>query len=233
MRKSFAIATATICFAVTACTTTNVKTTTNEFSASKVNSGTLMFEPDVEMSAILASGITEPRAEWSQNAQANLQTALEEELRSRSSNVTFMDDSVTLTDQQIQLMKLKDAVLQANSQYAVLKNKNDVFDLTLGPDANALAGDSGADYALLSSARGSFQTAGKMAVNAALLVLSAATGGGAYIQTGQQVATVSLVDLSTGDIVWTNTANLGGRADPRDIDGAKSVAKTLLKDFPL
>jgi len=233
MHKALAITAATICLSVSACTTTNVKTTTNDFTASKANSSTLMFEPDVEMSALLASGLIEPRAEWSQNAQANLQKALEEELKSRSSKVSFMNKGASLTDKQVQLMKLKDAVLQANSQYALLKNKKDVFDLTLGPEASALAGTSDADYALLSSARGTFQTTGKMVVNAALLVLGAATGAGAYIQTGQQIATVSLVDLSTGDIVWTNTANIGGVSDPRDIEGAKSVAKTLLKDFPL
>jgi hypothetical protein len=191
-----------------------------------------MFTPDVEMSALLASGILEPRADWSENAKNNLQAALQSELEQRDSKVAYMGDEATLTEKQVQLLKLKDAVLQANQSFVLLKNKKDTFDLTLGPDAKALSGDENADYALLTSARGSFQTAGKMAVNAALIVLGAATGGGAYIQTGQQVATVSLVDLSTGDIVWTNTASLAA-ADPRDAEGAKKVANTLLKEFPL
>lgn len=232
MKKLLATAAVAVALTTSACTTTNVQTTTNEFTASKAESTTLMFTPDVEMSALLASGILEPRADWSENAKNNLQAALQSELEQRDSKVAYMGDEATLTEKQVQLLKLKDAVLQANQSFVLLKNKKDTFDLTLGPDAKALSGDENADYALLTSARGSFQTAGKMAVNAALIVLGAATGGGAYIQTGQQVATVSLVDLSTGDIVWTNTASLAA-ADPRDAEGAKKVANTLLKEFPL
>jgi hypothetical protein len=232
MKKLLATAAIAVALTTSACTTTNVQTTTNEFTASKAESTTLMFTPDVEMSALLASGILEPRADWSENAKNNLQAALQSELEQRDSKVAYMGDEATLTEKQVQLLKLKDAVLQANQSFVLLKNKKDTFDLTLGPDAKALSGDENADYALLTSARGSFQTAGKMAVNAALIVLGAATGGGAYIQTGQQVATVSLVDLSTGDIVWTNTASLAA-ADPRDAEGAKKVANTLLKEFPL
>lgn len=215
-----------------ACTTTNIKTTTNDFQAPESDTSTLMFNPDVQMFALLATGIAEPRAEWSETAEKNLRVALTEQLKSRDSKVAFMDEDAELTDQQVQLLKLKDAVLTANAGYALLKNKKDTFDLTIGPDASGLAGETGADFALLTSAQGSFQTAGKMAVNAAMMVL-AAYGGGGYIQVGSQVATVSLVDLATGDIVWTNTASLGAGADPRKPEGAARVAETLLKDFPL
>lgn len=218
---------------LSACTTTQVRETTNKFEAPSEKTSTMMFTPDVEMSALLASGVAEPRADWSEAAKANLKTALQAQLNDRASKVYFMDDDVNLTEKQIQLLKLKDAVLKANTQYAMLKNKKDTFDLTLGPDAAALSMDTNSEFALLTSARGSFQTAGKIAVNAALMVLSAYTGGTASIQTGSQAATVSLVDLSTGDIVWTNTTSLGAGADLRKEEGAVRVAETLLKEFPL
>lgn len=231
--KKLLISAAATSVMVSACASTDVRTTTNTFTAPDAETQTLMFNPDVQMFSILASGVLEPRAKWSESAQKNLNLALQQQLQARNSSVVFMEEDATLSDKQVQLLKLKDAVLAANVQYKQLKNKKDVFDLTLGPEANLLAGETGADFALLSYARGSFQSAGKVLVNAALIALTAYAGGAAFVQTGQQTATISLVDLSNGDIVWTNSAVLGAGADPRSEKGAQSVAKTLLKDFPL
>lgn len=211
----------------TACTTTNIKTTTNDFEVPSSDVGTILFAPDVEMSSIHASGLLEPRADWSQAAQKNLQNALEAKLKERDSKVYFMDADAELTDEQVQMLKLKDAVLIASQNHHLLKHKKDVYDLTLGPGASILADDTGARFALLTRAQGSFQSAGKVAVNIAMALI------GGPIQTGAQFATLSLVDLETGDVVWTNNATIGGGSDPRKPEGAERVAETLLKDFPL
>ena len=227
MKKMLAAAMA-IGLLTSACASTNIKTTTQDFAAPSVETSTILLKPDVQMFSILASGILEARADWSIAAQENMQTALESALNDRASNVYFMDPDAELTEDQIQVLKLKDAVLLASKNYYLLKNKKDVFDLTLGPDAAVLANGTDAEFALVVSAQGSFQSAGKIAVNIAMAMI------GGTIQTGIQLATLSLVDLETGHVVWTNTATLGaGASDPRTLPGAEKVVNTLLKDFPL
>lgn len=227
--KSFVLA---IGLMVTACTTTKIQQTTNEFTPPEGPTKTLMTTPDVEVGAILASGLIEPRAEWSIAARNNLQSAISAHLEKRDTNVTVMNADQILTPKQIQILKLTDTVVAASESRAQLKHKDDVFDLTVGPEAAALKSIAGSDYALLTSASAAFQTAGKMAVNAAMLVLSAYTGTTTAIQVGAQQAQVSLVDLTSGDIVWTNKAILGG-TDIRKPESAEKIAETLLKDFPL
>jgi len=230
MNKLFVSATMGAFLMLSACASTNVKSTTNEF-VKKENAHTLMVVPDVELKILMASGMTETRAEWSKNAQANLASALQESLEGRSSSVEIMDPNTVLSGQQTQMLKLTDAVMQSALAHdfgpARLPNKKDIFDRTIGPGAKALAGTSDADYALMTTARGSYQSTGKAIMN----IATAALVG--YMQNGQQTVFLSLVDLDSGDIVWSNYAIAAAGSDMRKPEGAQRLMKTLLKDFPL
>lgn len=215
---------------LTACGTTNTKTTTNTFTPA-ANAKTLLVKPDVELKILMASGMTETRADWSRSAEENLANALSSALQARGGQVDIMDLNTELSPRQVQLVKLNDAVVSTSLQYdyysSNLPTREDVFDRSIGPGAAELGGDSGADYALMVKAAGSYSSAGKVAMNIAMLAL----GGG--VQIGGQQLYASLVDLETGDIVWSNLASAAVDADMREADGAARLVDSVLKDFPL
>lgn len=213
-----------------ACATNRTRSTTNTFTP-KPGAQTLLVKPDVNLKVLMATGLRETRADWSQQGEANLTAALQAELAARGSSVKLLDPSAGLTPRQIQLIKLNDTVVNTSLQYDYagfkLPTKKDKFDRTIGPGAAVLGAGKNADYALLVKADGSFQSAGKIVMNIAVMALGNAP------QTGGTSMFVTLVDLQTGDIVWSNlaTAALGG--DIRDPESAERVVAALLKDFPL
>lgn len=213
-----------------ACATNNTKTTTNTFQA-KAASKTLVVKPDVELKILMASGLQETRADWSTAGTENLANALEAALKDRGSNISVMDPAAGLTEKQNQIIKLNDAVVSTSLQYDYfgtgLPTKKKQFDRTIGPGAAVLRGSTGSDYALMVRARGSFSSGGKIAMNIAMAAL------GGPVQTGNTQLYATLVDLDTGDIVWSNLAGAALGADLRKPEGAESVVNSLLKDFPL
>ncbi|MEE9347443.1 MAG: hypothetical protein V3U82_04560 [Robiginitomaculum sp.] len=219
-----------IALTMSACATNQTRTTTNSFTAAQ-SSKTLLVKPDVELSVLMASGMREVRANWSQDGEKYLTAALVEALKARGSDITVMDPNEGLTPRQIQIIKLNDAVVQTSLihdyQANKLPTKKDKFDRTIGPGAMVLKGSSGADYALMIKSRGAFQSGGKMVMNIAMAAL------GGPVQTGGTTLYATLVDLETGDIVWSNLAGAAMGADMRKPEGAKTIVKSLMKDFPL
>lgn len=215
---------------VTACGTTRAKLTTNDFTVPESVS-TLVYTPDVELKILMASGLQETRADWSEQGEANLVMALTEELENREGTVTVKGRNEGLTERQVQLVKLTDTVMQTSWQYDYvgtgLPTRKDVFDRTIGPGAALLGEGTDADYALLTIARGSYSSGGKIAMNIAMAAL------GGPVQIGGQQVYAALIDLETGDIIWSNMATAAPGADMRKPEGARSLVKSLLKDFPI
>lgn len=226
--KSLTIITAAL--VLTACGTTQIKTTTNSYVPVKA-AKTLLVKPDVELKLLMASGMTETRADWSKQGEANLAAALTAELESYGGQVEAMDLNQDLSSRQIQMVKLNEAVISTSLRYdyygSSLPTLKDSYSRSIGPGAATLAGDSGADYALMVKAAGSYSSGGKVAMNIAMLAL------GGPVQTGGQSLFASFVDLKTGDILWSNLASAASNADMRTPDGASTLVKSVLKDFPL
>lgn len=215
---------------LTGCATSQVKQTTQQFDV-KPNSKVIVLQPDVELSLLMAAGMTEVRADWSEAGQENMANSIMAALEARGANAEMVDPSQELTPEQQQLVLLNEAVLAsiAAYEYGVIKlpNKKDVFDWTLGPGASELAVNTDADYVMLVQARGSYSSAGKVMVNIAMAAL------GGPIQTGGQASFASLVDVETGDIVWVNLATAASNDDMRKPEGADGVTETLFADMPL
>jgi hypothetical protein len=226
------IVSALVCLMLVSCTTTNVK------SASATNLGTpeahskgLLVQPDVQLSLLTAAGLQERREDWSRAGQANLASAVGEQLKSRSHPFEALDPAASMDGRVGQLLRLHEAVGQSIlvHEYGALKlpTKKDGFDWTLGDGAQAIKDAKGADYALFVTARGSYSSAGRkaMMVGAALL--------GVSVPLGSQQVFASLVDLRTGRVVWFNVAVAGPSADVRSPEGAQALATDLLKGIPL
>lgn len=213
-----------------ACGTTQTRVTTNTFSP-KRNAITMIYTPDVELSILMATGITETRADWSKSGEVNIANSLKSALADRASAIVVRDRNDVQSPRELQLTKLTDAVMQTSLRYdyrgQTLPTHKEKYNRSIGPGASLLAGDSGAQYSLMVLARGSYQSGGKVAMNIAMAAM------GNLPQFGGQTVYAALIDLESGDIVWSNLATAAPGQDMRKPAQADRLVQSLLKDFPL
>jgi hypothetical protein len=220
------------CVLIAGCTTTNVKSAApGAITATTPNSKALLVQPDVQLAVLTAAGLREAREDWSRSGQANLATALEEQLKTRSHPLEILDPAASMSGRTGQLLRLNEAVGESirTYEYGALKlpTKKGSFDWTLGDGAQELRAERHADYALFVTARGTYASAGRKAVMVGAALL------GVAVPLGQQQVFASLVDLRTGRVVWFNEAVAGPQADMRSAEGARTLCQSLLKGVPL
>lgn len=184
----------------------------------------MLIEPSVELGELTTGGVIEPRADWSDSATHNIEASFSATLGQHGIQVATLE---TLTDpHDIQLAKLHAVVgmevLIHRSGLSTLPTKHSALDWTLGPGANALRVEHGADYGMFVFVRDSYSSDARKA----MMVLGMATGG-------SQIAFASLVDLRTGNLVWFNQLFTTFGGDLRTPAGATEFTAALLKDLPL
>lgn len=225
MLRSLAIA---ACLFIAACTTTQTKLADKAAPKPPAGSKILIVQPDVELSMLTASGLLEPKADWSQESRGYLASELAGAMKGRSHEIKTLDPATALEGRPGQLLRLHEVVGASIMSYGFLPTKKDNFDWTLGEGAQVLSETYDADYALFTYGRGSYSSGGRKAA----FILAAAAG--VSIPMGSQLAFASLVDLKTGKVVWFNTAStVNGGDDLRQPGGAATLTKALLKDIPL
>ena len=190
--------------------------------------------PDVELYELLASGLQEPRAAWTEAAKRNVDAAIADLLRPK--NAELLSYVAPTADpaaerRHIQLIKLHDAVGYSILAYqyggpSQLPIKKGKFDWTLGSEASLLQREFGADYALFVFMRDSYSSEGRKAMMVGLALLGIGVSGGA------QVGFASLVDLKTGNIVWFNRL-ISTTGDLRTAEPAHEAVEGLLHNQPL
>lgn len=188
---------------------------------------------NVQLYELSAAGLEEPKSDWTAQGRHLLTEAFAQEAARRG--LSFLDYRVTRVSERqderlIQIQRLHAAVGSAilRHRYSAgqdLPAKRGAFDWSLGPSVAALREASGADYALFVHVRDSYAGAGRVAV----MVVGAVVG--VVPRGGYQSGFASLVDLTSGDVVWFN--HLGrGSGDLRDPRGASETAQALLDGFP-
>lgn len=229
MRNLFVVL---VALALAACTTTNPQTMTGATppAAARI----LVVEPDVQLSILTASGLQEPRADWSEAARTGLAEAFATNLRTQGHTPGAFSAVNNMEGRVGQIIRLHEAVafsifLNNYAPGGKLPTKAEGFDWTLGEGASAIAAASGtdADYALFTVVRGSYSSGGRMA----MAIVGAALG--AAVPLGGQQMYTSLVDLRTGQVIWFNFASAGSGVDMRDPAGAATLVDQLLKSAPL
>lgn len=231
--KRLITAMALACLALSACTTTSVKTSTQTLSTPKAGARVLLVDPDVQLSILTVAGIPEPKADWTKSATDNLKAEIEGRMVADKHPVTRVNPDEAMDGRVGQLLRLHEAVglsviLFNYSGFSLpTKPATGAFDWTLGEGAQALGQTYNSDYALFVYARGSYSSAGRKVA----MIAAAALGVG--ITPGSQQAFASLVDLKTGQIVWFNMATAGPDADMRSPEGTKTLVTALLKGAPL
>jgi hypothetical protein len=215
-----------------ACTHTDSFTASPTLQRPAGTARVLLMPPDIELYELLASGMQEPRAEWTEAARRNVDAAIADILRPEEAElVPYAAPAfdVAAERRHTQLIKLHDAVGSSILAYQYgpnqLPGKEDHFDWTLGSGASELQRDFGADYALFVYMRDSYSSAGRKALMIGLALLGGVSGG-------SQVGFASLVDLKTGNIVWFNRL-ISTVGDLRTPEPAHDAVEQLLSDQPL
>jgi hypothetical protein len=189
---------------------------------------------DVQLFELTASGLEEPRADWTQAAQAHVQAALREENEKRRLRLADFDAagiSETAQPDIRQIVKLHQAVGEAmllhNHVPALrLPTKTSVYDWSIGREVALIKDQTGADYALFVYLKDSYSSADRVAVNVLMAVMLGATAGG-----GTQIGYASLIDLNTGQVTWFSSL-LRGTGDLRTPEAAAGAVGELLQTLP-
>jgi hypothetical protein len=203
----------------------------------------LVMRPDVTVNSVTTGGMPEPRADWTEQARANIINALRAQQAERGGKVQFLTRRNELRgvteDTVADLERLHAAVGNSIALHkylgAYLPSKpRRGLDYTLGAEAVDLGRKSGFDYALFMHAEDSIVSGGRVALQV-LGIAGCFVGFCApNIGGGGQFAYASLVDLKTGDVVWFNVVQTGSQiagikmGDIRSPAGAEQLVERLL-----
>ena len=227
--------------ALTACTSTNNRRADNLDADAKIGAGktVVILEADVELSELLAGGVEEPRVAWTEAAEANINSAIEQDLKGRTIKLVPRKQTLAAADK-AQLKQLElltqtvgfSIVRYQLSPYFSLPTKKTGFDWKIGPNVALMKAAYGADYAMVTLVRDSYASGGRKAMAVLGILASVATGVSVGVSTGQRFGYTLLLDLSTGKIIWANfmASETGDLRNPAD---AKKVVRSMLAGMPL
>jgi hypothetical protein len=218
---------ATMALVLSACATSPTQTFTGVFDPLPVHSRVLAVTPNVQLSLLSSLGQNEPREDWSQTGRDNLSAALQAYIESHGHDSSALGPSAAMDGHIGQIIRLHDAVSAAIQDRYALPTKEDAVDWTLGEGARELGAAYHSDYAVFVSGHGNFASAGRAAAMLGLSMI------GVGLPMGTQVYNASLVDLRTGDVIWSNLMAAGPNHDPRMPAGAAALVQALMKDAPL
>ena len=203
----------------------------------------LVMRPDVVVNSVTTGGLPEPRADWTDQARANLITAMRAQQAGRGGNMQVLErrdqlqgvSAETVAD----LERLHSAVGNSIALHKYLgaglpTKRKQGLDWTLGEEAVSLGRKTGYQYALFLHAEDNIVSGGRVALQV-LGIAGCFVGFCApNIGGGGQFAYASLVDLRTGEVVWFNVLETGSQiagikmGDMRTPQGAAQMVERLL-----
>ena len=195
----------------------------------------VLMRPDTEVGELAAGGLPQPNADWTRAARDNLAEALKADAADRKIELRFVDEQAgsgtqLVADYTALHQAVADAIIAHKYYGAKLPTKKDKFDWTMGPGAQKLGDLSGGNYALFLFTRDNFASAGRKGMQVAGM-LGCIVGFCVIVTGGQHVAYASLVELSSGNVVWFNVLR-GSKGDVREKDGAKGMVNAIMASMP-
>jgi hypothetical protein len=213
-----------------------------EFEPPQGDYSLIVMRPDVQVGMVTTGGLVEPRADWTEQARANLIRALTEQQAGRGGRTRVLETREGIqgvsADAVADLERLHSAVgssiaLHKYLGYTLPSKRRQGLDWTLGEDAVKFGRATGMDYALFLHAEDSHASTGRTALQvlgiAGCIIGFCAPQGG-----GGQSAYASLVDLRTGEVVWFNVLQTSSQlpgvtfGDIRSPEGAAQMVDRLL-----
>ena len=242
MPKSGIAVAAALSLTLTACVQTR-QYADLQFTPPQGDYDLLVLRPDVTVGSVTTGGMTEPRADWTEAARANIITALKAQQAERGGKVLVVerrsDVPNTDPDTVAEIERLNYVVAQSIVYHKYLgiylptKSRRGL-EYTLGRDAVEFGSKTGFDYMLFLHAEDSFASTGRIALQV-LGIAGCVVGFCApNIGGGGQLAYASLVDLLTGEVVGFNVLQAGTQiaginlGDIRTPEGAAQMVERLL-----
>ena len=242
MRRSLGVAAVAASLALSGCVQTR-QFADLQFTPPQGDYKLLVLRPDIEVGSVTTGGLVEPRADWTEQARANVVTAIRAQQQGRGGKTLVMDRRDSLpgvpAEQVANLERLNAAVSQSVALHKYIgltlpTKRRRALDYTLGQEAIEFGRRTGYDYALFLHAEDSFASGGRVALQVlgiagCFIGFCAPNIGGAG-----QFAYASLVDLRTGEVVWFNVLQAGSQiagikmGDIRTPDGATQMIDRLL-----
>jgi len=242
MRKWTAGVAMAACVSLSACVQTRQYADV-EFTPPEGDYKLLVLRPDVTVGSLTTGGMTEPRADWTDQARTNIVAALRAQQAARGGKLTIIEHRNELpgvsTQELADVERLNFVVDESIVEHKYLgdylptKYKKGL-DWTLGADAVRLGQKTGYDYALFLHAEDEVASTGRIALGVLGLAgcfvgFCAPNVGGA-----EQLDYASLVDLKTGQVVWFNVVDAASQVpgikfgDLRTPEGAAQMVERLL-----
>ncbi|MBY8824983.1 hypothetical protein [Sphingomonas colocasiae] len=197
----------------------------------------LVFRPSVSVGSQSTGGMFEPNAEWTEQAKANIQAALEK-LQGQLGNEViaapeaYGDDTRNVQEHMALFAAISRSIIEyqffVGNRLPTKKrdNKDAVFDWSLGKGVADLPGAKDADYGIFIYNKDAYGSTGRKVLQVLALI-----GPGISVKSGEHQGYAGLVDLKTGDLLWLNAdAAMGG--DVRESLGSEKRVSQLLEQFP-
>ncbi len=185
----------------------------------------VVLPPAIHVESLSAGGVHEEQEEWSRQAEKNVMTAVEEQLKGRSGlRIEYLPKDTLSKEMEANLTEtqaLFDAVSTSvvvhtyGPEPARFPEKISNFDYSLGPEVNQLAGP--ADALLVIRADDHISTEGRKSLQVAGMVLGALVGVVMVPVAGTTVASAALVDARSGSLLWYNLTGSQGGYDLREL----------------
>jgi hypothetical protein len=209
--------------------TSNSKNLAPGFSSLPTTEKVVLLPIDVQLYSLSMGGVAEPKADWTDAARQHMASTLAQDsvglkLKSQLLSETDVDDFS-------ELVSLHAAVASSISLHHwvagswALPSKAGQLDWDFGDAMKPLQDKFGARYALFLWVRDSYASSERKAAMVAMAFLGVSLSGGV------QIGYASLVDLSSGKVVWFNRL-ARGHGDLRDAAAATATVKELLSGFP-
>lgn len=216
------------------CATTQPVQQVTELAHVGENARILLMAPDIKLYTLTAGGVPELDPDNTRTARVNFVEAARRYTQSGGIHIRIMEPELSSRDPELaRYERLHGAVSESINQHYYqsgwkLPSKGSTFDWSLGPDIAALGERYDADYALFVNYVDMSGSGGRWAFSIAAALV------GVGIPTGGQFGYASLVDLSSGRIIWFNQALAAdvGAGDLKTASGADKVARNLLAEMP-
>ena len=203
----------------------------------------LVLRPDVTVGSLTTGGMVEARADWTEQARANVIAALRAQQAGRGGKLEILERRSQLKGISEQEVADFERLFYAVGQSIVLHKylgdylptkRGKGLDYTLGEDAVRLGQKTGYDYALFLHAEDQVASGGRIALG--VLGLAGCVVGFCAPNIGgaTQLDYAGLVDLKTGEVVWFNVVQAGSQVpgikfgDLRTPQGAEQMVERLL-----
>jgi hypothetical protein len=215
-----------------AATTYRVHYTMLEANAAPTHRKVVVLPVEVEVAELSAGGITEVVPKWSEDAKKHVANALANYIRDNSDLEVVQ--SLPLTKAQKEIAE-EHVALYKQVAFAAQQTTSPVggkgwqhklrkFDYTLGTGLSFLT-NTGADTAVLVYGEDYISTGGRQAL------FIAAAAAGVSIQLGHTFLHIGVVDLKTGNLLWTNYL-YNTTTDMRKADDNNTLVKKILAPYP-